>query len=156
MATVAFYCAPGSFVDRVIRLASGSIYSHAELLGERRGDGWHSISASKRDGSKVRADVIVYHPGHWHFLTLASVDAGEAWDRAARHLGQPYDTTGAALSILAARFGAWHSTRRGGARYCSDLIGEAVLIPSAWSLTPGELFAAMELHGAAFSHEPPG
>ena len=154
MATVAFHCAPGTMVDRVIRLASGSIYSHVELLGDPQGDAWEVISASKRDGGRVRAKVIRLEPGHWHYLTLPAVDPLDAWRRAAQHLGQPYDTTGAAVSILAARIGAWRQTRRGGARYCSDLIGEAMGIPQAWSLTPGELFAAMQHHGALFHHDP--
>ena len=82
MALIAFYRAPGDWRDAVIRRATGSIYSHAEFLNSAPTMGAAlCISASKRDGSKVRSKVIDFKPHHWDFIDVPNLCAAQCWRR---------------------------------------------------------------------------
>lgn len=134
MALFAFYCAQGDWRDEVIRRVTGSPYSHAELLQAAPINRTAlCISASKRDGAKVRTKVIAFKPGHWDFISVPHLCASQCWTRAAQHIGEPYDTIGAVLTvtpIVTSRRGKW---------FCSELLGDAVGIQKPHTLTPGQL-----------------
>ena len=74
MLTFAFYKAPGTWRDRLIRLATRSQYSHVEFVlrrYEHQGqDRMFCVSASKRDGHRVRKASIPIQPDHWDFVTV--------------------------------------------------------------------------------------
>lgn len=134
MALFAFYKAEGNWRDKAIRWATASPYSHAELLNTEpmRGAAF-CISASKRDGAKVRTKVIDFKPGHWDFLNVPTLTTEHCWVRAVRHLGAPYDTIGAVLTVtplVTSRPGTW---------FCSELLGHAAGLSQPHTLTPGRL-----------------
>lgn len=152
MLTFAFYKAPGRFADRAIRFASGSRYSHVEfLLSEPTPVHRYTacVSASKRDGNKVRTKPMQMHKGHWDILTIRGNHA------AARKyaLGKcnppvPYNMLGAVLSVTPCR------AQVGSGLFCSEfmaLICDAggVVIPDPHTLHPGELFEALMARGAS-------
>lgn len=134
MLKFAFYKAPGDLTDRVIRLASRSQYSHVEFVTQ---DGL-CISASKRDGGKVREKQITFRPGHWDIVEVpgdyASAATFAAWMAAQ---AVPYCMLGAITSVT-----PFHLNRRGRV-FCSELMGLICNagghdIADPWRLTPGE------------------
>ena len=137
MALYAFYRAEGDWRDRLVRNRTWSPYSHTELLLTRPlgGAAW-CISASKRDDAQVRAKLIKFKPGHWDFIDVPGIDPDEAWERAAAHLGEPYDTLGAILTVTPwarARPGLW---------FCSELMGLSARLHEPYRHHPGSLAAA--------------
>lgn len=134
MAIYALYRAPGDWQDKLIRAFTGSPYSHVELLHTRPsgGEAW-CISASKRDGSRVRHKMIQFKEGHWDFVTVPDLDPDVAWERAAVHLGSPYDTIGAILTVT-----PW-ARPRDGQWFCSELMGLSAGLSNPHTLTPGRL-----------------
>jgi len=137
MAIYAFYRAPGDWRDQVIRAATGSPYSHAELLHTRPSGGEAlCISASKRDGGAVRRKMIRFKPGHWDFINVTSINIDAAWSRAAAHLGEPYDTLGAILTVT-----PW-ARERPGRWFCSEILGLSAGLHAPYRHHPGSLAAA--------------
>jgi hypothetical protein len=134
MTIFALYRASGRWQDAAIRAATGSPYSHVELLFGPVVDGAAAcISASKRDGNQVRVKPIRFKPGHWDFLDVPALDPAATWARAHAHLGAPYDFLGAVLTITPwARASAnrW---------FCSQLLGHAAGLSDPHVLTPGLL-----------------
>ena len=134
MTTLAFYCGPGRWRDAVIRQATGSIYSHCEIVNP---DG-ECISASKRDGNRVRQKPISFKAGHWSFLTTHH-DAAETWARAEALLGAPYDTWGA---LIGGGLGVPYHIRPD-AWYCNEMICHCLCLPQPWPAHPGALWGAL-------------
>ncbi len=145
----AFYRAPGDWRDRLIRAATGHPYSHAELLqAEPIGGEALCISASKRDGNRVRTKRIAFKTGHWDFITVPGLHDADCWARAIRHIDAPYDTVGAVLTvtpIVTSRRGRW---------FCSELLGHAAGIPQPHTLTPGALATRLIGMGGTRSRQP--
>ena len=134
MLKFAFYKASGTATDKLIRLASRSQYSHVEFV---TADGL-CISASKRDGKKVRAKVIDLDPTRWDVVEVQG-DYDKAAAFAGWMAGQavPYDMAGAVTSVLPFSFSF------GGAVFCSELMGLICIagghdIAEPWRLTPEE------------------
>jgi len=134
MLKFAFYKASGTATDKLIRLASGSKYSHVEFV---MADGL-CISASKRDGGKVRAKAIVLDPARWDIVEIegnyAAAVSFAAWMAAQ---AVPYCMLGAITSVT-----PFHLSRRGRV-FCSELMGLVCNagghdIAEPWRLTPGE------------------
>lgn len=147
MLTFAFYHArPGKFTDRVIRRASGSVYSHVEFVmrpPNRDGKSF-CISASKRDGSCVRAKRFELREGHWDLLTIDG-DYDAARKFAIAQLNTPYNIWGALASITPCH------AKIGKGLFCSQfmgLIGQAggLDIADPHTLTPGEFYDILEAH----------
>jgi len=147
--TFAFYRAPGDWRDRLIRAATCSPYSHVELLqaAPMAGEAM-CISASKRDGNKVRTKRIAFKPGHWDFINMPNLCAAQCWRRATMHLDAPYDTIGAILTVTPI------GTSRRGNWFCSELLGHAADIPQPHTLTPGTLAVALLSMGGTRSRQP--
>jgi len=134
MLKFAFYKASGTATDKLIRLASRSPYSHVEFV---MADGL-CISASKRDGGKVREKQIVFRAGHWDFFEVSG-DYDKAAAFAAWMAAQavPYCMLGAITSVT-----PFHLSRRGRV-FCSELMGLICNagghdIAEPWRLTPEE------------------
>lgn len=131
---LAFYVAPGDWRDALVRAATGSRESHVEILvGETRRARNLCLSASLRDGGKVRTKEIAWAAGHWEFVTLPLVDRSLVLRRIAPQLGAPYDFLGALCSatpLPLSRPGRW---------FCSELAGHALGLPDPFRLTPGAL-----------------
>ncbi|MCA1776039.1 MAG: hypothetical protein LC676_10645 [Loktanella sp.] len=134
MAIFALYCAPGDWRDAVIRTVTRSRYSHVEMLRAPPSLGEAlCISASKRDGNRVREAVIRFKPDHWEFLRADWLDPEEAYARAAEHIGAPYDAIGAVLTVTP------FARHRSGRWFCSELLGYAAGLTDPHLLTPGRL-----------------
>jgi len=134
MLRFAFYKAPGDLTDRVIRLASRSQYSHVEFVTA----GGLCISASKRDGGKVREKQITFRPGHWDFVEVeGNYDSAAAFASWMAARAVPYCMCGAITSVM-----PFHLSRRGRV-FCSELMGLICNagghdIAEPWRLTPEE------------------
>lgn len=133
MIRVAFYKARGNLFDRLIRLWTGSPYSHCELvLGAR----W--ITSSPRDGG-VREAQIEPDPQTWDFLDVPEADPEriEALFQAERGAG--YDWLGIAFSQVLPL--GLESRRRW---FCSEFCAQALGLahPARWS--PGGLFEELQ------------
>lgn len=128
MLQIAFYKAPGTWADRAIRLVTGSIYSHCELVI----DGV-CYSASAREG-KVRAKTMHLDPARWDVLALdgaADQALALAWFLA--HDGQRYDWAGVArfvLPFLPHGRMCW---------FCSEACAAAMGLPQPHQYAPGGL-----------------
>lgn len=124
---LAFYKGKGKFQDKVVKLATLSIYSHVELVLE---DGM-CVSSSKRDGG----------------VRMKKIEMGEHWDvfelkpkyneEAIRYWFQindedTYDWWGA----VACGFGVgWYSDDK---KYCSQVVASMLGLPTR--ITPGGLY----------------
>lgn len=134
MITVAFYQAPGDWLDKLIRQATDSPYSHCELvMGPLEiGQTARAISSSYRDGG-VRIKEITFDAGKW-FLVPVPWAGPSAFDRAARHIGARYDTIGAVLTqfptLRAQSDARW---------FCSELTAFALGLFKPETLSPGAL-----------------
>lgn len=133
---VIFYRARGTWKDASIRLLTGSLYSHCELVAPGQlGPVVETIGASKRDGNQVRKAKIDVESGHWDVLEYDS-NPLTAWKRANKHLGKPYDTSGAILS--ASMLARKHKSRW----FCSEIVAYTLGFIEPHEFSPGMLAAA--------------
>lgn len=112
MATVriAFYKAPGKLLDKCVRVRTGSIYSHCELIVNE-----YSYSSSIRDGG-VRRKAIIYNPESWDIFELVdSIDSEQIVALFDRTKGYKYDYVGVLLGQLLNTY--WHVK---GKYFCSE------------------------------------
>lgn len=113
---LALYKGRGRLFNRLIRLWTGSIYSHCELVMP---DGrW--LSASAMDGG-VRARRIEQNPEHWELIPVPWANARLIETVFDRHEGAGYDWAGIFLSQLLAS--GLHSDRR---MFCSEFCAVAL------------------------------
>lgn len=142
MLTFAFYRAPGGLKDRLIRFASGSRHSHVEYVLSHDQHTMLCVSASKRDGNKVRRAVIPIRQNHWDFVTVGG-DASAGAFHAIRRIGERYNNIGAVLSVTPIK------ADLGRGVHCSALMGDICNaagqpVPTPWRLTPGELYIILQ------------
>ena len=154
MITLAFYKGRASRLwhrmqDSAIRRATGSPYSHVELIVGPCGPGQTAIclSSSGRDGG-VREKPILIQPDHWDLAHLAIEPTGPA--RFIRdRIGAGYDYRGILLS-QALPFGCHDSTRW----FCSEICAAAIGLEEPHRLSPGKLWSALGRFGSAPSMIP--
>lgn len=116
MIYLALYKGKGQLFNRLIRLWTGSIYSHCEIVMP---DGrW--LSASAMDGG-VRAKRIEQKPQHWELIPVPWANARWIEEVFARHQGKGYDWAGIFLSQLLGS--GLHSERR---MFCSEFCAVAL------------------------------
>ena len=161
MLTFAFYKAPGDWRDRVIRHVDfrmdgltpvPAIYSHCEYVirAPHKGQkGALVVSASKRDGDKVRLSRFPLKPGHWDIVTIPG-DRQAAMRAARAQIDRPYNIAGAVLSAF------WCPLRVGRGTHCSAfcadvaVAGGGVFLTQTHRFTPQELFCALIEGGGRF------
>jgi hypothetical protein len=136
MITLGFYKGPGIWVDRVIRWATRSPYSHVEVLLDGIPEGGStrtSYSASGRDGG-VREKGITFDAGKWDFVSVPWVDPIKALAIFSQEQGSAYDWLGLILSQVL-------NLHRGskGRWFCSELIAHVLGLPSPSSWSRGEV-----------------
>jgi hypothetical protein len=95
------------------------------------------ISASKRDDKRVRQKAITWRPGHWTFVEVPALNSADCLKRAVQHLGKPYDTFGAILSITP------FSLPRDDRWFCASHLALAANLPRPHRYNPGELKQAL-------------
>lgn len=135
--TLAFYVGRGNWVDSAIRTATGSAYSHVEMLAPYEGLRKRrslSISSSPRDGG-VRVKEIDFKLTRWAFLDVEAWRPERTVANATRHLGARYDWRAIAFTHAVAL--GHHSPAR---FTCSELIGGALGLAQPHRITPGGLY----------------
>lgn len=86
MMQIAFYKAPGTWIDGAIRLVTRSKYSHCEVVID--GVCW---SASIQDGG-IRQKRMLLNPERWDVVTIPDSPRARQWFL--EHEGQGYDFWG--------------------------------------------------------------
>lgn len=145
MPVYAFYTGdPGwrkGWPDKLIRWATGHPASHVEyVVGGVLSKSNVCISASKRDGNKVRSKPITWKPAHWVFVEVKGDDK-TIYKRLIAECGKPYDTLGAVLSVTPFK------RTRDGKWFCSELQAHGLGLPRAHRFTPGSFFYALMSDG---------
>lgn len=134
--TFAVYIGEGAIFDQLTRWASRRngdlpICSHIELLyNPLPSPSAFCISASKRDGYKVRTKFIQFRAGHWRFWTFQDLDSAITWKRAMAFIDTPYDLWGAIRSVTPLPAQSPHRV------FCSELMGIVCDMPRSYALTP--------------------
>lgn len=150
---LAFYVGKGNLVDRAIRFATHSPYSHVELVSlgkviEHRSRTMWSMSASARDGG-VREKAITFQAGRWEFLPLENWYGDFVWSKAKAELGRSYDYLGIlfnfTVQIRRHLRGSW---------FCSELCGHALGLDQPHRLSPGALYDVVKARNAAHLGHP--
>ena len=126
---LALYKGKGTLFNRLIRLWTGSKYSHCELVmpGER----W--LSASAMDGG-VRLKMIELNLEHWDLIPLPWASPNTIWNLYGKHHGKGYDWLGLFFSQLLAS--GLHSQRR---MFCSEFCAAALGFSSPQRYSPALL-----------------
>ena len=123
---LAFYKAPGTWMDKAVRLFTGSDYSHVELVINGT-----CCSASIRDGG-VRVKQIDLASGNWDVIDIQG-DEAKAWEWFADHLGEKYDWLGVW------RFAVPFLSHRGNQWFCSEAVAAALGLDEPEVYNPGML-----------------
>lgn len=140
---VAFYRGKGTMADRIVRMATRSPFSHCELIRSdirpKRGDTVECISASGRDNG-VRIKTITLEAPKWDIYAVPWAPT-DAWDRAASHIGQPYELWSMVISQL---FNFRRHNRK--KWFCSELIAYALGLNMPHAKSPGDLLRDIDDH----------
>ena len=129
MVKLAMYKAPGTLLNRLIRLRTNSPYSHCELL---LSDGL-CYSSSHRDGG-VRRKYIEMVPEHWDLIDMPWADELQIKDYWERTKGSGYDWLGVFVGQL-----FYVNVGTPGLYFCSEWCAAAVGLPGPWRYNPGTL-----------------
>lgn len=145
--TLAFYIGHGTRIDRLIRAATRSPFSHAELLepydGPRKRK-MRAISSSPRDGG-VRIKEIDFKLHRWGFLDVDPWHPRAPFDCAKQAIGQGYDWTAIAFAFAIPL--RRHSPQR---QTCSELCGRVLGFRHPHLISPGDLYHRIVAMNAAF------
>ena len=123
---LALYKAPGTLADKLIRIFTGSPYSHVELV-----IGNESWSASAREGI-VRPKIMWHDPEKWDVIEIKGAEP-YALHWFLQHAGQKYDWAGVfrfILPLLPNSRNRW---------FCSEAVAAALGLPEPELFTPGAL-----------------
>ena len=134
---IAFYKGRGTATDLLIRRHTRSRFSHCELVhaDDRPAPGERALclSASIRDDG-VRRKVVALDAAKWEVVAAPPWAAPDAWARAEREVGKPYDVLGLALSQAVRMHlhapGRW---------FCSEICAYALGLARPASYAPGDL-----------------
>jgi hypothetical protein len=145
----AFYRGRGRFwADTMVKRFTGGRFSHCELVRSeaplRDGMTATCIGASAMDGG-VRVKDITFDPGKWVFRPAPWAPA-DAWERALRLDGQPYDVVAIVLSNILQL-----GRHRKAAWTCSELLAHAFDFGPAQNYDPGRVYRHMDKRMRAFS-----
>lgn len=126
---LAFYKAPGTLNDKVIRWGSNHPYSHVELIGPD-GLGW---SASAREG-EVRKKKINFDSGNWDIITIPWQDTNTVAARMEDLMGLKYDYLGIILTHVVS-LNRSHPDKW----FCSEIVAMSLGLPDPHEYSPGSL-----------------
>ncbi|MBL4731496.1 MAG: hypothetical protein JKY82_02705 [Rhizobiaceae bacterium] len=138
---LAFYKGKGNFLDRAIRLVTGSQYSHVEYIQNVEDidpEGCHECwSSSPRDGG-VRNKRIALIQSHWDVVKIDFLKTDRRYLFEWKIVGG-YDYLGIILNHFFA-FHRQHHKRW----FCSEIIAFAIGIPNSEIYSPGTLKELVE------------
>ncbi len=136
---LAFYKAPGTWVNRLIRVVTRSPYSHVELVFPGEG----CFSADSRELKAVRFKTMPLPAEKWDVVEIPCTDAqaNAAMEFCLEERNAPYDWLGVARFVLP--FFRQHPQ----AWFCSEVCAAALqcagLLPAglkSWKLSPADLY----------------
>ena len=120
-------------VNRVIRWATKSIYSHSEIcIGNPFNGPARCISSVGGEG--VRVKIMQLSPDKWDLIALPHVSEVEAWKFAMEHKGRPYDLIGCVRSVL-----PFVSREHAQKWFCSEVVAAIIGLEEPWRMHPGVL-----------------
>lgn len=123
---LALYKAPGTFYDKLVRVATASRYSHCELVI----DGI-CYSSSPRDGG-VRSKRIQLGRDAWEMIPVYG-NSCLAMEWFAQHEGAAYDLFGAIRTVVPF---SWNSASRW---FCSEACAAMLQLENPGTYTPASL-----------------
>lgn len=127
---LAFYKAPGTLIDKIIRWGTKTKYSHVEFIGPD-GKGW---SVSPRD-TTVRKKDIDFDDGHWDLIEVPWASCELMCNRIEAEMGKKYDWKGIIfnhiLSLSRSNPDKW---------FCSELVAYGLGLEQPEIYSPGSLF----------------
>ena len=153
MIIFAFYIGTGRWQDTCIRWVTGhregwrwvpAECSHVEMLvipEVKRSN--LCISASKRDGSRVRQKEIKWNAAHWTFVEVPDLDGVDCYRRVAAHLNRPYDSLGAVMSVTGLDIGLK------GHWFCDEILGHGIRLTNPHRYHPESFKQALLKMGGA-------
>jgi hypothetical protein len=142
---IAFYKAPGSLLDKVIRWWEVGPYAHCEMILHENADGTYTI-ASAVPGTGVRIAENQSMPvSDWDFVTVPG-DVGQvrAWFEA--HAGDAYDYVGLLGFIL--RPVTFIIRKK---YFCSRACLRSLGFQGAWRIDPNAMFDFMSFFAKAYA-----
>ena len=140
MMHVAFYKAPGTLTDKLIRRWLRGPYSHCELVFELVDNGPSlCISSSPRDGG-MRSKRIMLDSESWDIVPV-DADINAAWAWAAEHAKESYDLLGLAGFIWRPESGEKNKW------FCSEAVAAMLGYPQSWRFDPCALHAILNKKG---------
>ena len=135
---VAFYKAPGTLTDKLIRRWLRGPYSHCELVFELVDNGPSlCISSSPRDGG-VRSKRIILDAESWDIVPVPDADIAAAWAWAAEHIQEGYDYMGITGFILRPESGEQDKW------FCSEAVAAMLGYPQSWRFDPDLLYCVLK------------
>ena len=144
MAIYAFYVADvgwrKGWRDKVVRWATGHPASHVEyVIGGKLMAANRAISASKRDGNKVREKLIEWVPDHWVFVEIDDrfCPAPDPYIRMKYYVGKDYDIWGAVATVCGL------AREHGDKWFCSELMAHGMDMSKPYRFTPGAFYNAL-------------
>ena len=133
---VAFYKAPGTAIDKLIRWWTRGPHSHCELVFELVADGPSlCVSSSPRDGG-VRSKRIMLDAESWDIVAV-DADVAAAWAWAAEHAHEGYDALGLAGFVWRPEAGDRRKW------FCSEAVAAMLGYPQSWRFDPCALHAIL-------------
>lgn len=134
---VAFYKAPGTLTDKLIRWWLHGPYSHCELVFELVDNGPSlCISSSLRD-SGVRSKRILLDSESWDVVHVEA-DIAAAWAWAAEHDREGYDLLGLAGFVWRPEVGDREKW------FCSEAVAAMLGFRQPWRFDPCALSCALK------------
>jgi hypothetical protein len=148
---LAFYKSPGTWLNALVRRATNSPYSHAELVFDMGRDGRPPLcySSDSRALGIVRLRRMALPPEAWDLVPVEVTPAERdvVWAFTLHDVGSPYDLLGALRFVV-----PWMPPSPTG-WFCSDLIVSAFQRAGwwtgveGWRTSPGALYGMVTQRG---------
>lgn len=136
-------------LNRFIRWATKSIYSHSEIcLGDPFAGPVECLSSVGGEGG-VRIKHMQISPAKWDVIALHGVTEGAFWAFYLDNKGSKYDLVGCVRSVLPF-VGREHATRW----FCSEVCAAIIGHPEPWRMHPGVLHAVELTRGRNLAPAP--
>lgn len=137
MVTIGFYKAPGTIMDKVVRIVSGHRYSHVEVFRKELASDYlkfTGFTCSSRNGGVTVREINMIEE-HWDLIEVDWVDEQFVYDFIESKVGAHYDWL-AIFGTHLINLGLRDKTKW----TCSQLIAAALGFEAAYEISPGRLY----------------
>jgi hypothetical protein len=147
---IAFYKAPGTFLDKVIRWWEVGSYAHCEMVLQENTDGTYTIASAVPGIGVCIAENQSLPASDWDFLTVpGDVNKVRAWFEA--HAGNAYDYVGLFGFIIRPI-----TIRVRKKFFCSRACLRSLGFKGAWRDDPNAMYDTCSFWANAYSNESVG